>query len=76
MRLDRNFANGRFIEPAAPDELIAVYNPATEVLVGHVRRVARPRPSQRSSRGRRSKGVARAAFRRARAFSSTSSPTR
>ena len=35
MRLDRNFANGRFIEPAG-DELIAVHNPATEALLGHV----------------------------------------
>ena len=35
MRLDRNFANGRFIEPAG-DELIAVYNPATEALIAHV----------------------------------------
>ncbi|SAL80292.1 lactaldehyde dehydrogenase [Caballeronia choica] len=35
MRLDRNFANGRFIEPAG-DELIAVHNPATETLLGHV----------------------------------------
>ncbi|MFP3564618.1 aldehyde dehydrogenase [Paraburkholderia sp. SIMBA_030] len=39
MRLDRNFANGRFIEPgteSASDELIAVYNPATEAVIAHV----------------------------------------
>ena len=35
MRLERNFVNGNFIEPAS-DALIAVYNPATEALVGHV----------------------------------------
>lgn len=35
MRLERNFVNGHFIEPAS-DALIAVYNPATEALVGHV----------------------------------------
>jgi lactaldehyde dehydrogenase/glycolaldehyde dehydrogenase len=35
MRLDRNFANGRFIEPAS-DELIAVYNPATGAAIAHV----------------------------------------
>jgi lactaldehyde dehydrogenase/glycolaldehyde dehydrogenase len=41
MRLDRNFANGRFLDPAAAagsadHELIAVYNPATEALIAHV----------------------------------------
>ena len=35
MRLERNFVNGHFIEPAS-DALIAVYNPATEALVGQV----------------------------------------
>jgi lactaldehyde dehydrogenase/glycolaldehyde dehydrogenase len=35
MRLDRNFANGVFIEPAS-DELIAVYNPATGAAIAHV----------------------------------------
>lgn len=35
MRLERNFVNGHFIEPAS-DALIAVYNPATEAPVGHV----------------------------------------
>ena len=35
MRLERNFVNGHFIEPAS-EALIAVYNPATEALVGHV----------------------------------------
>ncbi|EJM50358.1 hypothetical protein PMI29_06308, partial [Pseudomonas sp. GM49] len=35
MRLERNFVNGHFIEPVS-DALIAVYNPATEALVGHV----------------------------------------
>ncbi|MFM0317678.1 aldehyde dehydrogenase [Paraburkholderia nemoris] len=35
MRLDRNFANGRFID-AASDELIAVTNPATEAVIAHV----------------------------------------
>jgi lactaldehyde dehydrogenase / glycolaldehyde dehydrogenase len=35
MRLDRNFAHGQFIEPAT-DELIPVYNPATEALIAHV----------------------------------------
>src|SRR5258707_15306572 len=35
MRLDRNFANGCFID-AASDELIAVINPATEAVIGHV----------------------------------------
>ncbi|MCF7533680.1 aldehyde dehydrogenase [Pseudomonas petrae] len=35
MRLERNFVNGHFIEPAS-NALIAVYNPATEALVGHV----------------------------------------
>lgn len=35
MRLERNFVNGHFIEPAS-DALITVYNPATEALVGHV----------------------------------------
>jgi len=35
MRLERNFVNGHFIEPAS-DALIAVHNPATEALVGHV----------------------------------------
>jgi lactaldehyde dehydrogenase/glycolaldehyde dehydrogenase len=39
MRLDRNFANGRFIEPAAgaaSHELIAVHNPATSAAIAHV----------------------------------------
>jgi len=35
MRLDRNFVNGQFIEPAT-DELISVYNPATEALIAQV----------------------------------------
>ena len=35
MQLERNFFNGQFVEPAS-DALIAVYNPATEALVGHV----------------------------------------
>lgn len=35
MRLDRNFVNGRFTQPAG-DEPIAVYNPATEALIAHV----------------------------------------
>ena len=35
MQLERNFFNGHFVEPAS-DALIAVYNPATETLVGHV----------------------------------------
>ncbi|RFU45110.1 aldehyde dehydrogenase [Paraburkholderia sp. DHOC27] len=35
MRLDRNFVSGKFVEPAT-DELIPVYNPATEALIGHV----------------------------------------
>ncbi|WP_025855227.1 aldehyde dehydrogenase [Pseudomonas sp. CHM02] len=35
MQLERNFYNGQFVEPAS-DALIAVYNPATETLVGHV----------------------------------------
>ncbi|MGF6772404.1 lactaldehyde dehydrogenase/glycolaldehyde dehydrogenase [Paraburkholderia sp. GAS199] len=35
MRLDRNFANGRFID-AASDERIAVINPATGSVVAHV----------------------------------------
>jgi lactaldehyde dehydrogenase/glycolaldehyde dehydrogenase len=35
MRLERNFVNGHFIEPAS-EALIAVYNPATEALLGHV----------------------------------------
>lgn len=35
MRLERNFVNGHFIEPAS-DALIAVYNPATEAVVGQV----------------------------------------
>lgn len=35
MRLERNFVNGQFIEPAG-DALIAVYDPATEELVGQV----------------------------------------
>ncbi len=35
MRLERNFVNGHFIDPAS-DALIAVYNPATEALVAHV----------------------------------------
>jgi lactaldehyde dehydrogenase/glycolaldehyde dehydrogenase len=35
MQLERNFYNGLFVEPAS-DALIAVYNPATETLVGHV----------------------------------------
>jgi lactaldehyde dehydrogenase/glycolaldehyde dehydrogenase len=35
MRLDRNFVNGQFIEPAT-DELISVYNPATEALAARV----------------------------------------
>ncbi|MBM0141353.1 aldehyde dehydrogenase [Pseudomonas cannabina] len=35
MRSERNFVNGQFIESAS-DALIAVYNPATEALVGHV----------------------------------------
>ena len=35
MRLERNFVNGHFIEPTS-DASIAVYNPATEALVGHV----------------------------------------
>lgn len=35
MRLERNFVNGHFIEPAS-DAQITVYNPATEALVGHV----------------------------------------
>src|SRR5690349_4484877 len=42
MRLDRNYVNGRFLEPAADagspgsQEHIAVYNPATETLIAHV----------------------------------------
>ncbi|WP_249584016.1 aldehyde dehydrogenase [Pseudomonas viridiflava] len=35
MRLERNFVNGHFIEPAS-DALIAVRNPATESLAGQV----------------------------------------
>jgi lactaldehyde dehydrogenase/glycolaldehyde dehydrogenase len=35
MRLERNFINGQFVEPADSAQ-IAVYNPATEALVGHV----------------------------------------
>jgi lactaldehyde dehydrogenase/glycolaldehyde dehydrogenase len=35
MRLDRNFVSGQFIEPAT-DELIRVYNPATEALIAQV----------------------------------------
>jgi lactaldehyde dehydrogenase/glycolaldehyde dehydrogenase len=35
MRFDRNFVNGQFIEPAA-DQLISVYNPATEALIARV----------------------------------------
>lgn len=35
MRLERNYVNGQFAEPAH-DAVIAVYNPATEALVGHV----------------------------------------
>ncbi|MFJ3487625.1 aldehyde dehydrogenase [Pseudomonas sp. NPDC090202] len=35
MRLERNFLNGQFVEPADA-ALIAVYNPASEALVGHV----------------------------------------
>jgi lactaldehyde dehydrogenase/glycolaldehyde dehydrogenase len=35
MRLDRNFVSGKFVEPAT-DELIPVYNPATEALIAHV----------------------------------------
>lgn len=35
MRLERNFVNGKFAEPAH-EAVIAVYNPATEALVGHV----------------------------------------
>jgi len=35
MQLERNFYNGQFVEPGS-DALIAVYNPATETLVGHV----------------------------------------
>lgn len=35
MRIERNFVNGHFVEPAS-EALIAVYNPATEALVGHV----------------------------------------
>ncbi|CAB4048241.1 aldehyde dehydrogenase [Paraburkholderia phenoliruptrix] len=42
MRFDRNYVNGRFLEPAADagspasQEHIAVYNPATETLIAHV----------------------------------------
>ncbi|MFJ2285174.1 aldehyde dehydrogenase [Pseudomonas iridis] len=35
MRIERNFVNGQFIEPASA-ALNAVYNPATEALLGHV----------------------------------------
>ncbi len=35
MRLDRNFVGGQFVEPAT-DELISVYNPATEALIAQV----------------------------------------
>ncbi|MFM0741976.1 aldehyde dehydrogenase family protein, partial [Paraburkholderia xenovorans] len=35
MRLERNFVHGRFIEPGSSEQ-IAVYNPATEELIGHV----------------------------------------
>jgi lactaldehyde dehydrogenase/glycolaldehyde dehydrogenase len=35
MRLERNFVNGHFIEPAS-SAVIAVYDPATEALVGQV----------------------------------------
>jgi len=35
MRLDRNFVSGQFVEPAT-DELIPVYNPATEALIAQV----------------------------------------
>ena len=35
MRLDRNFVSGQFIEPAT-DELIPIYNPATEALIAQV----------------------------------------
>jgi lactaldehyde dehydrogenase / glycolaldehyde dehydrogenase len=39
MRIERNFSNGRFNEPAteaASDELIAVHNPATGAVIAHV----------------------------------------
>jgi len=35
MRLDRNFVSGQFVDPAT-DELIPVYNPATEALIAQV----------------------------------------
>ncbi|OLF54562.1 aldehyde dehydrogenase [Pseudomonas chlororaphis] len=35
MRLERNFVNGHFIEPASP-ALIAVHDPASEALIGQV----------------------------------------
>jgi lactaldehyde dehydrogenase/glycolaldehyde dehydrogenase len=40
MRLDRNFINGQFVEPAS-DECIPICNPATEALVGHVSAASR-----------------------------------
>ena len=40
MRLERNFANGQFIEPAT-DDLISVYNPATGALVAQVSAASR-----------------------------------
>ena len=35
MSTQRNFVNGQFVEPAGTAR-IAVYNPATEALIGHV----------------------------------------
>ncbi len=64
MRLDRNFANGRFIEPAG-DELIAVHNPATEDADRAVSGASQAEASGgRRRRGRRSKELAQAALRR------------
>jgi lactaldehyde dehydrogenase/glycolaldehyde dehydrogenase len=40
MRLERNFVHGRFIEPSSSEQ-IAVYNPATEELIGHVSSASR-----------------------------------
>lgn len=40
MKLERNFVNGRFIEPVS-DEVTAILNPATEALLGHVHNASR-----------------------------------
>ncbi len=73
---ERNFVNGRFIAPLS-DDVVAILNPATEAIAGHVHNASRDQALWPSSSRRRATSVARAArrrTRRARAVSRMRSP--